>query len=402
MSSRNPLILLKHKSTHLSNFQTPVSPHKYTHLNCLAFMNTMAATAKADQGSRDLWKKVIKIHRVSQAACQCLQEHSQGAIKMQPLANTIMPYGTANKETNKMKVLAVVQHKGGVGKTTVSRILTEYFGRIAGMRVLGIDLDPQCSYSRRFLDMTRGPSDSETSIPPLHPYYTPQEYPEWSGRSSSADIFEYKLLSNIQLAINDDALVYPYETRFENVDIIPGDSSRLHRAERVRETESEIVVHERLQKFLSLDDVREQYDLVVVDTPPSKGPLTISAMRSATHIIIPTIPDPQSVEGLFGMIQLWMRENRKREESNPINLIGIFANKYRNVRLHKDHLKELESDPGISPYIIPIKWHDLIGFAEADAQGADPISVFDRPADDAVRQQAESLCNYVKEKIVNG
>ena len=48
-----------------------------------------------------------------------------------------------------MRVVAVVQNKGGVGKTTVTRLLAEYFAR-KPLRVLGLDLDPQCNFSRRF------------------------------------------------------------------------------------------------------------------------------------------------------------------------------------------------------------------------------------------------------------
>ena len=62
-----------------------------------------------------------------------------------------------------MRVLAIVQNKGGVGKTTVARILTEYFG-MQGIRVLGIDLDPQCNFSRRFLTMQLDPTDPDGVI----------------------------------------------------------------------------------------------------------------------------------------------------------------------------------------------------------------------------------------------
>jgi chromosome partitioning protein len=47
----------------------------------------------------------------------------------------------------------VVQDKDGVGKATVAKLLSEYFG-MHGRGVLGIDLDPQGNYSVRFLEMT--------------------------------------------------------------------------------------------------------------------------------------------------------------------------------------------------------------------------------------------------------
>ena len=52
-----------------------------------------------------------------------------------------------------MKVLTVTNRKGGVGKTTQSRTLCEYFSVVRHLRVLAIDLDSQCSLSHLFLEM---------------------------------------------------------------------------------------------------------------------------------------------------------------------------------------------------------------------------------------------------------
>ena len=84
-----------------------------------------------------------------------------------------------------MQVIAVVQNKGGVGKTTLTRVLAEYFAR-KGRRALVVDLDAQCNLSRRFLDMEYDSADPDGVLPPLHPDYDgAEEESGWSGRSSS-------------------------------------------------------------------------------------------------------------------------------------------------------------------------------------------------------------------------
>ncbi len=207
-----------------------------------------------------------------------------------------------------MKILVTVQNKGGVGKTTVCRLISEYLAR-QGKRVLGIDLDSQCNFSRRFLTMDIDSTDPDGIMPPIHPEFEDDDV-EWDGRSSSADIYF-------------SGQVLPYPTNINGMQILPGNGSQLRSVELVRAEDVKDKVHDRLQLFLSQKDVQSLYDIVIIDTSPSKGPLTISAIRAATHIIIPTTMEPQTIEGLHGMLQLWRRETKKRKKGDELNIIGI-------------------------------------------------------------------------------
>ena len=66
-----------------------------------------------------------------------------------------------------MKIIAVVNNKGGVGKTTTSRILAEYFSIVKNERVLALDMDPQANFSNRYLKMEIDPYQQEGRIPPI-------------------------------------------------------------------------------------------------------------------------------------------------------------------------------------------------------------------------------------------
>lgn len=285
-----------------------------------------------------------------------------------------------------MKVLAVVQNKGGVGKTTVSRLLAEYFSR-KKVRILALDLDAQCNFSRRFLKMDYESSEEDGIIAPLHPEYSEDDGDEWNGRSSTADIYY-------------SGEVVPYPTYLETLDILPGEAQKLREVELVSKGDVKEKVHERLNEFLNLEDVKASYDLVLIDTSPSKGPLTISAMRAASHLLIPTAMEPQSIEGLYGMLQLWRRENKRREVGEELKILGILPNAFRKgVALHEGLLQSLKEDDGLRALLTPMVIHQRIAFAESDHPDAKPTTVFDLKAKDPAKIEAEAFCNYVERKL---
>lgn len=287
-----------------------------------------------------------------------------------------------------MKVIAFVNNKGGVGKTTCSKIMAEYLSKVRKMSVLGIDFDPQCNFSHQYLHMEIDPVAPEGLIPPIHPDYNPDDPQDadWEGRSSIAEIFYGQG-------------VVPYPTYIENLDIAPGHADRLLAAESVRKSEVVEKIHKQLANFLDSEDVRSTYDVVIIDTAPSKGPLTISVMKAATDIVIPSVMEEQPVQGIYGMLQLWMQESLSREKSRPLNLVGILPNMFKQTRLHKDLLHSLRDNPAINRYILPVKLNQRIVYAEIDAEEANPRSIFDFPDDHIAKREALEAYQYITERI---
>lgn len=281
-----------------------------------------------------------------------------------------------------MKVIAVCQHKGGDGKTTVSRLLMEYAGRM-GLRTCGIDIDSQCSLSKRFIRMDDAPDDPDGSLPPIHPDYDPTspDCEGWSGRSSVAAMFNAEV-------------VEPYPTRYPNVRIIPGHGSEMRRIEQVRAEEVREKVVERIRLILQ-DGADQMFDLIVIDTPPSKNPLVQSAIRAASHLLIPIQLEQQSIEGVRGMLQLWRKENRTRPDDAPLHLLGFLPNKVRNVALHKGIMDSLKRDEAVAHHLLACSLAQRTAFAEADHPNASPISVFDLPAGDKAREEATLMCETI-------
>ena len=130
------------------------------------------------------------------------------------------------------------------------------------------------------------------------------------------------------------------------LDLAPGHAEKLLAAESVRKSEVVEKVHKQLSNFLNSPDVQATYKAVVIDTAPSKGPLTVSVIKAATHIVIPSVMEEQPVQGIYGMLQLWMQESLAREKNRPLKLIGILPNMFKQTRLHKDILKSLARQCG--------------------------------------------------------
>lgn len=285
-----------------------------------------------------------------------------------------------------MKVISIVQNKGGVGKTTITRLLAEYFAGTS-RRTLCIDLDPQCSLSHRFLDMEEDVTDPDGVIPPLHPDYDENDTEDtWGGRSSTADVFM-------------KGLIVPYMVK-ENLDILPAHGSQLRRVARVTEAEQKDRVHDTLKKWMEGIKLHEHYDVVVIDTSPSKGPLTIAAVRAASHILIPSQMEMQSIEGLSKMLALWRNENKFREPENMLRIIGIQPNMVRSrVGLHEGLYQSLKQNKGIAPYLSDSPLGHRVAFAESDHPGAVPHNVLELPASDKARVEAEAFCKFVEGRI---
>lgn len=292
-----------------------------------------------------------------------------------------------------MKIIAPTNNKGGVGKTKVSILLAEYFALIQKKKVLGIDFDPQCNFSSHFLQMERDPSSPEGLMPPIHPdvEFDNPDYIHWpDGRSSIADIFYGRP-------------VLPYSTYINNLDIAPAYASQLQDAEAVRKNEVMEKVHKQLRLFLDLPEVQESYDVVIIDTPPSKGPLTVSVIKAATHIIIPTVMEEKPIQGVYGMLQLWKQESYMRGSSSlpQLELIGILANMYQKTTLHEQMYLSLLNNDALSKFVLKEKLGRRTIFAEVDSENSKPRSIFEYPDANLAKQEALSVCEIIYKRAFN-
>lgn len=231
------------------------------------------------------------------------------------------------------KIIAIVNQKGGVGKTTTAVNLAAGVG-LAGKKVLLVDADPQ------------GNSTSGFGINKKQVKTTSYEMLIGTGKLESAVI----------------------KTEFKNVDVVP--SSMDLAAAEVDLIEIE---HREAQLKMALAASRDNYDYIFIDCPPSLGLITINALNASDTVLVPIQCEYFALEGLS---QLMASVRQVKRLYNPtleiegivltmydgrLNLTGqvvseikkYFANKlYKTVIPRAVRLSEAPS------YGMPIQYYD--------------------------------------------
>lgn len=169
------------------------------------------------------------------------------------------------RQAEHLQILAVVNFKGGSAKTTTSAHLAHFLA-LHGYRVLAIDLDPQASLSAMF------GAQPEMDVGDNETIYAPLRY--GTERRPMRDVIR--------------------KTYFDGIDLIPGNIEVMeyeHETPRVlaeKNVRKDSFFFERLR--LAIGEVEDDYDVVVLDTPPSLGFLTLGAIYAATGLIVTVHP----------------------------------------------------------------------------------------------------------------
>lgn len=296
----------------------------------------------------------------------------------------------------RIPVLAVLNQKGGVGKTTVSSVLAEYAAISKGLRVLVVDLDMQCNSSDYWVGMELAPNATGGQLPPAHPDYAGD--PDTEERSSIADTFFGK-----------SAL--PYSTYIDvangfkgKVEILMGHPERLERINTEFDNASGRIDSEVIQRIgavLHQDGIEDEYDVIILDTGPSRNPVFRAALRAATHTVIPFEPEEKSLQGINAMLQAITSENFARDPVDEVKLVGLLPNKVRTgTRIHMNTLEMLREE--LPEILCPpdIYLPQATAFPERDIKGITPKSIFQIANNHKARQQAELVGEYVMSHVL--
>src|SRR4029078_7541618 len=140
--------------------------------------------------------------------------------------------------------------------------------------------------------------------------------------------------------------------------------------------------------------VREEYDWIMIDTPPSLGLLTINALVAATGVIVPVQCEYLSLRGL---VQLENTLSMIRENLNPpVGIEGILATMYDSRTLHsREALEILEENFG--DLVFKTRIRKTIRYAEPPVKG--PSVLKSEPtgsAAEAYRELAKEVLNGAK------
>ncbi|WP_414755813.1 AAA family ATPase [Anabaena sp. CCY 9910] len=290
---------------------------------------------------------------------------------------------TVIQEQNSMKIIAVYHNKGGVGKTTTVVNLAAAI-RKKGKRVLVIDLDSQANttFATGLIKFDDEEFDDIKDSNIFHVLSTEDFYP----------ISEVARKSNFS---NPEIYVVP-----AHLDLIR------------QETELNALDYSRLILNEKLEEVKDQYDVVLIDTPPSLNLYAKIALITADYLIIPSDLKPFANQGLTNVKEFVRTNNafRKQIRKQPIKTIGVLPCKIStNAKFVQSTLKNRISKIH-EKYEIDVmdsviyEREDLAKSAEriqiiGEMEIADPMSVLDFKPDSISAQEFELLAIEVLQKI---
>jgi chromosome partitioning protein len=175
------------------------------------------------------------------------------------------------------QTIAVLSQKGGTGKTTAVRTLADVLGRVQ-VRTLAVDLDPQGNLSDYF-DV---PPESEPTIADV-----------LSGNARASE------------AVRGD--VIPASLNLAETELMMG--GKIGREMTLRR---------------ALADVREDYDIVLVDCPPSLGLLTVNALVAADHALVTAEAQYFALQGVEQAMEVI--EVARDSLNDELELLGVLLN----------------------------------------------------------------------------
>lgn len=246
-----------------------------------------------------------------------------------------------------MKIIAVVNHKGGVGKTTSVHNLAKALA-MRGKRVLMIDNDPQAN-----LTISCGIKEVPSTI--------------------------------YDAMYNNESL--PIMSVSENLSLTPSDLAYMNAEQQLQ---TEINGYFKMKK--ALVKFKSQYDFVLIDCPPSLGILTINALIAAQSYLVVVESAFLSVKGLQTIIDV---VNDIREELNPdLETEGLLLTKLNHTVLRREMAATVREVYPSNVFETVIRQN--VALEEASAAGTDIFS-YDSSSHGA--EDYQSLCGEILGEI---
>ena len=251
------------------------------------------------------------------------------------------------------KVIAIANQKGGVGKTTTSVNLSACLGEL-GQRVLLIDIDPQ------------------------------------GNATSGLGIDKGKIEKSIYDVLVDDIPIKDtvIGTEVDNLKVLPA-TIQLAGAE--IELVASMSRETKLKK--AIDKIKNEYDFVIIDCPPSLGLLTINSLTAANSILVPIQCEFYALDGLTQLI--YTIELIQKSLNPDLTIEGVVFTMYdARTNLSLQVVENVKSylNQNIYKTIIPRN----VRLAEAPSHGL-PINLYDPRS-----SGAESYDLLAEEVIENG
>lgn len=227
------------------------------------------------------------------------------------------------------KITAIINQKGGVGKSTTSQSLAAGLS-LKGFKVLLIDMDSQGN-----LSFSVGANKAAVSILEV---------------------------------LKQEATAAEAIQTVGNLDIIPASISLAGADMQLTEMGKEYRLKE------AIEPLKENYDYIVIDTPPALGILTVNALTAADNIVIPAQADLYSIEAIG---QLYNTVQAVKQYTNKgLSITGILLTRYSDRTVLSRELSSMIDSTAaqLGTKLFTATIREAIGIKEAQAQKQDIFS----------------------------
>ncbi len=256
----------------------------------------------------------------------------------------------------KARVVAFVNQKGGVGKTT-SAVNVAYAASAQGAKVLLVDMDAQASATAWLLLLPGAIEAYRRRQTTFHLLLQEVPFEEAVVRAGT-DVAGRSL---------------PFDFLPSHIDLMEADTRR--------EPGLDIALK------LVLDRLRGEYDLIVIDGPPNLGMLTWMLLAAADEVLIPVRTEPIDIMGV-GLILATLRKVQRRTNMQ-LRIGGVLPTQYqRRKSVDREVLVSLRGALGEIPVLEPVEAAAVFGKAASEARitlehspRAPALAVYSRIAD---------------------